>query len=183
MKLILHVSGSNYDNSNNNYDNNNNSNINSNDNAIPARLFCTAFMSLAFSLLTSGFIVFPVQELVSKAKLVHERFLINFHLQYMIELLRIIMNIILHTKPLQNFQLQLMTGVSRLLYLSSSVLYDLGLHMQASLFIAATLITANPAGVYTAYSDLFRKLNDYSILKGELYNLAQQIFIEKCSIL
>ncbi|XP_003740839.1 retinal-specific ATP-binding cassette transporter [Galendromus occidentalis] len=82
------------------------------------RLFCAALMSLSLAFITSSFIIFPVQENVSKAKL-----------------------------------MQLMTGVNRLIYFLSSILYDIQLHIACCLLVLSTLLLGNPDGVYTHYTD------------------------------
>lgn len=174
-------------------------------------------MSLSVAFITSSFIIFPVQERVTKAKLVSERptlaesalklcctttrfrnltcgplsklgwkgveesslsssrikFLTVGTRLYFCDLLDSILQSVCQVvlelterkgrrrslietarfKSGDIFQMQLMTGVNKFIYFISSIVYDIQLHLLCSLLVLATLLAANPDGVYTHYAD------------------------------
>lgn len=47
-----------------------------------------------------------------------------------------------------------MTGVSRILFVLTSLVYDLCVHLLGCLAVVATLLIWNPEGIFTVYEDL-----------------------------
>ena len=140
-------------------------------------------MSLSVAFITSSFIIFPVQEKISKAKLVGARTAFaralcsnsvrcrtessgssRRRIRFGIESTRLVLIFISAKFDMTKtyFQMQLMTGVNKFIYFVSSVLYDIQLHFLCSLLLLATLLIGNPDGVYTHYVDTSCKLKKAS---------------------